>query len=211
MFHLTLNLLYEIIKQFRKYEFIPFMRTFVTFLYLWENFRGSCWEQVMKFGACSGSRRRYRESKCPFTLISTDRVLIIVSKVEGNRCSSSKTSLFPRDKWKTIGGRISTRKFSSCHRSSSPVNVATIFLWEFQGEKFDSNLSFGTKEGNRSTELFSRELSLARKFALRGNRSRLSSRGGGKGDEKKEKKETMKSRSRSRIDFFSIRDPENVL
>lgn len=78
----------------------------------------------------------------------------------------------------------------------------TIFWREFQREKFDSNLSFGTKEGNRSTELFSRELSLARKFALRGNRLRLS-RGGGKGDEKK----TMKSHSRSRIDFFSIRDP----
>lgn len=74
----------------------------------------------------------------------------------------------------------------------------TIFWREFQREKFDSNLSFGTKEGNRSTELFSRELSLARKFALRGNRLRLS-RGGGKRDEKKK---TMKSHSRSRIDFF---------
>lgn len=62
----------------------------------------------------------------------------------------------------------------------------TIFWREFQREKFDSNLSFGTKEGNRSTELFSRELSLARKFALRGNRLRLS-RGGGKGDERKKR------------------------
>lgn len=62
----------------------------------------------------------------------------------------------------------------------------TIFSREFQREKFDSNLSFGTKEGNRSTELFSRELSLARKFALRGNRLRLS-RGGGKRDEKKKR------------------------
>lgn len=62
----------------------------------------------------------------------------------------------------------------------------TIFWREFQREKFDSNLSFGTKEGNRSTELFSRELSLARKFALRGNRLRLS-REGGKGDERKKR------------------------
>lgn len=63
--------------QREKYKFIPFMRTFVTFLCLWENFWGSCWKQVMKFGACSGSRRRYREFKCLFTLISTNHVLIL--------------------------------------------------------------------------------------------------------------------------------------
>ena len=78
----------------------------------------------------------------------------------------------------------------------------TIFWREFQREKFDSNLSFGTKEGNRSTELFSRELSLARNshyvVIVWGCRE---------GVERGMKKKTMKSHSRSRIDFFSIRDP----
>lgn len=81
----------------------------------------------------------------------------------------------------------------------------TIFWREFQREKFDSNLSFGTKEGNRSTELFSRELSLARKFALRGNRLRLS-RGGGKGNEKKNDEITLTFKNRLLFNSRSNRE-----
>lgn len=136
MFHLTLNLLYEIIKQSFESTSSSRLCALLSLFYTYEKTFGEVvgsklWSSVPVQG-------QGVDTENPNVLSPLSQPIVCLSlsrKSKENRCSSSKTSLFPRDKWKTIGGRISTRKSLACHRSSSPVNVATIFSARISGRK----------------------------------------------------------------------------